>query len=679
MYYAILICIYLDKLTLMNRQLLFILFTFFTFNAFSQEICNNGIDDDNDGLIDLNDSDCSCSTATAVPSLIPNPSFEDIDYCPNDISQLDAASIWIQATIPTTDYFNTCGYVNNAGLLPFPDGNAAVGTFFNNGWQEYLGACLLSPMLAGTNYQIKFNIASKPATGLVYLGNGGVINYGPVDITLYGATNCNSMPVNTTGCPHDANPNWVVLGTANYTPVGTWGVLTISFTPTANINAIILGSPCNLPPDYHTYSDANGDFFAPYFYFDNLILNKTTFFNQVSVTTTGGFCTNNVVLNSAILNPNNPPNYTYQWYLNGVAIAGAIGPSYSITNYNASNSYVIGVVDGANCFVSNAIGLSAIVPAKPIVVTPVNYCQNDSTHPLAAIGSNLLWYSTPTGGSGSIAVPTPSSATTGTFTYYVSQTCGLESLREKIVVIVKPVINPNFPTINPLCFGTVPPNLNGIAPNGISGIWTPAQINPNQDGTYVFHPIVTDCSFDQTLNVDVIEPLDYSVEGGCDNGNYFLTAVSHGEALNINTMTFQWSDDAGNTIGNNQPSIDITAIIDATENEAVFPLNYTLTITDENGCSTPKSKRIEKIFCKIPKGISPNGDSDNEFFDLRGLNVKRLEIFNRYGVKVYTKDNYTVEWKGQTDTGKELPDATYYYYLEFETGQPKTGWVYLIH
>ena len=40
-----------------------------------EEICDNAIDDDNDGLIDLNDSDCACILVEPV-SLIPNPSFE---------------------------------------------------------------------------------------------------------------------------------------------------------------------------------------------------------------------------------------------------------------------------------------------------------------------------------------------------------------------------------------------------------------------------------------------------------------------------------------------------------------------------------------------------------------------------------------------------------------------------
>ena len=53
----------------------------------------------------------------------------------------------------------------------------------------------------------------------------------------------------------------------------------------------------------------------------------------------------------------------------------------------------------------------------------------------------------------------------------------------------------------------------------------------------------------------------------------------------------------------------------------------------------------------------------------------KAQIFNRYGVEVYTKDNYTNEWEGRTNSGDELPTATYYYVLTFSNGTVKTGWV----
>ena len=97
-----------------------------------------------------------------------------------------------------------------------------------------------------------------------------------------------------------------------------------------------------------------------------------------------------------------------------------------------------------------------------------------------------------------------------------------------------------------------------------------------------------------------------------------------------------------------------------------------------SGCPKNKSITVTDLFCNIQKGISPNGDNLNDSFDLQNLEVKKLNIYNRYGVKVYSKDNYRNEWYGQSDSNQDLPDATYYYVIEFNNDTAsKTGWIYL--
>jgi gliding motility-associated-like protein len=55
-----------------------------------------------------------------------------------------------------------------------------------------------------------------------------------------------------------------------------------------------------------------------------------------------------------------------------------------------------------------------------------------------------------------------------------------------------------------------------------------------------------------------------------------------------------------------------------------------------------------------------------------------MEIFNRYGTNVYSKVNYSNEWYGQSDKGDELPDGTYYYVIEYNSGSKTvTGWIYI--
>lgn len=70
-----------------------ILILFLVNFSFGQEICNNGIDDDADGLIDCLDPDCSVN-------LFTNPSMEDYSGCPNLSigSTISLAAGWITST-----------------------------------------------------------------------------------------------------------------------------------------------------------------------------------------------------------------------------------------------------------------------------------------------------------------------------------------------------------------------------------------------------------------------------------------------------------------------------------------------------------------------------------------------------------------------------------------------------
>lgn len=377
------------------KQFYVVLFLFISIISFSQEICDNGIDDDGDGLIDLNDTDCLCRTSS-ITSIIPNPSFEDYDNCPTGISQLHKASTWEQATIPTTDYFNSCGYINNAQMTPFPEGNAATGAFFVEDWQEYLGACLNNPMLAGTHYQLTFNIASKPADGSVNLANGGAINYGPIDLVLYGKETCTGFPILTTGCPSAWDSSWIILGSVNYTPLGNWGTLTIMFTPSININTIILGSPCSLPPEYKWINNA-----APFFYFDNLLLNTSESFG-VNISQTGNFCDNNLVLNANLTTTlTTPPSY--QWYKDGIAIIGATNSYYDVPSYSANlGVYSVKIITNTSCYISQKITINNTISGptyttiQPNCFTPTGSITITTPASEYSFDNGLTWQSSPT-------------------------------------------------------------------------------------------------------------------------------------------------------------------------------------------------------------------------------------------------------------------------------------------
>ena len=96
----------------------------------------------------------------------------------------------------------------------------------------------------------------------------------------------------------------------------------------------------------------------------------------------------------------------------------------------------------------------------------------------------------------------------------------------------------------------------------------------------------------------------------------------------------------------------------------------------------------------VPNGFSPNGDGNHDLWVLYnipfGCNVK-VEIYNRWGNKVYTNNAYANDWDGTSNVsgtlGKnKLPQGTYYYILNYEgdcseltpnQNKPKTGFVEL--
>jgi gliding motility-associated-like protein len=82
----------------------------------------------------------------------------------------------------------------------------------------------------------------------------------------------------------------------------------------------------------------------------------------------------------------------------------------------------------------------------------------------------------------------------------------------------------------------------------------------------------------------------------------------------------------------------------------------------------------------IPTAYSPNGDGKNDFFRIVGMeNYENsvLEVYNRWGNKVFQSDNYQNEWSGNNSNGNDLVNDTYYYILKLSDGQVYKGFVAL--
>jgi len=227
-------------------------------------------------------------------------------------------------------------------------------------------------------------------------------------------------------------------------------------------------------------------------------------------------------------------------------------------------------------------------------------------------------------------------------------------------------IAPDFPSVLSICNASNLPVLDQVSPNGITGSWNPAAVNPNI-GSYIFTPNPGQCAQIHTLNINW-DTLLVTVKKGCVGQNYML------EAMGSSSYQYEWKDEQGRIVS-------ASALLNATDllsgaAQTTFPVTYKLTAT-ANGCSVSQYETVDGIFCSIPRGISPNSDNKNDTFDLTGLGVKELTVFNRYGTEVYHAINYKNEWNGSSKKGDLLPDGVYYYVIDTVSSDHLTGWVYV--
>ena len=237
---------------------------------------------------------------------------------------------------------------------------------------------------------------------------------------------------------------------------------------------------------------------------------------------------------------------------------------------------------------SITVNVTASTP-PPTVSSPVTYCQNATATALTATGTNLLWYTTATGGTGSSSAPTPSTATAGSIVYYVTQTqsCG-ESPRASITVNVSAIpVAPTATSPITYCQNTTAASLSAtganlfwytVASGGIGSATTPTP-STTIVGSTTYYVSQTNNSCESpraaiTVNINAIPAVPISASPVTYCQNAMATALT---ATGTNLL---WYTVASGGTGSSTAPTPSTTIIGST--------NYYVSQTT-NGCESPRS------------------------------------------------------------------------------------------
>ncbi|WP_298114988.1 gliding motility-associated C-terminal domain-containing protein [Flavobacterium sp.] len=337
--------------------------------------------------------------------------------------------------------------------------------------------------------------------------------------------------------------------------------------------------------------------------------------------------------------------------------------SITINGDGGSNGSLVSICSNSIVPLCNSGSIAPILSDTIFCgVDTVNLNSINATNLPSVTGVSLAWFTTATATNANQLTFAQAQSQPIGVTYYAAFYDSINncySPTTSLTVTLNPIITPSFSLPSQICKGQVISEFPTVSNEGIIGSWSP-QINNTASATYTFTPNVGQCAVNTTFNLIVNLKPNVNIDYRCNGKDYELVAFSDVTS----DVSYNWLD-------SNQVLVGTNSTLVVTE-----PGIYQL-IVNNLGCQGESFYAAITIYCDIQKGISPNNNGFNDFFELSNLDVKKLSIFNRYGVKVYTRADYKNEWTGISEKGDELPDGVYYYVIDFKDDNSKTGWIYL--
>jgi gliding motility-associated-like protein len=243
-------------------------------------------------------------------------------------------------------------------------------------------------------------------------------------------------------------------------------------------------------------------------------------------------------------------------------------------------------------------------------------------------------------------------------TYIIENDLGcVDSVTQTFNFIVRPSVSFNYSGSMPLCKGD---SIDVTAGGGDTIQWLPSGDTVRTQkffgkGWYKVKATSGICSTIDSVQVLAFPTANIVV--------YSDTTIYRGKKATLwakGAVNYWWTDSSTLNVGNGDTVIG----------RPLETRMYYVSGTDSNGCDDMDSVLVTVVdppLVKIPNLITPNGDNENDYWDLTELAdlfLFDIRISDRQGKLVFFTNNYQNNWNAIDNSGLELTDGVYFYHMK---------------
>jgi len=426
--------------------------------------------------------------------------------------------------------------------------------------------------------------------------------------------------------------------------------------------------------------------------------------------------------NNTNLNAGSPPVGSGRWSIfntSGASVDEVMNPNSQVTLMEGENVFVWSLSNGGcENYDQDTVRVFFTMPDEmaSVLTTDIELCESDlsdiTLNAETTVDANGVW--TQVNGPNNASIDNPnnpevnlSGLTAGSYTFQWTLSEGdcLNYDMDDITINISalPSEDANVAQDELVVCGDDQTTLDAVTPANSMGAWSTTSnativdidaattvVNNLQAGENVFTWSLSSGNCIDFSTADLMVIVEQGIDAVNDNYTVQSGAAINGENLvdneNFNNNTDWTISLVGNPIGVTLSDSGVFDYTPAANFSGIYTFEYEICDMSCDACERALVSidvlPAEIVACDVPNVLTPNNDNKNDALIIDCSNQYEnniIQIFNRWGDKVYEKVTYQNDWRG-TYEGDDLPAGTYFYVFKKDRAETEavTGYVTIL-